>query len=695
MNFTRPERSFFDRLLVTVGGVFSAYAIGMSVGKENLAQVVAIAALASSLLGYFIGRWVKDKPIAEKDGIFLSIISISCFFFIFPLNGLLPEGGFPLRIMAASSLCWMLILCPAFAWRDATLLFLSLPAIALFGLVGTFDTFPPSIWLFFVFLLAMGVLYARIHQRAMIERAKGIGSDNMDSLNRGPWKWMAGPEWALASGMIIICISLISAPVVQQSVKGVSGTLNSSIPRPQAPQRQQAPRATTEYRIGRGPNQPTDDPIFKIKVPFLVYIQNTSYSTYSGEGWSRATLPQETLDQLPPVLVTDDDEMAVVNDNLQIAWEDGVPPLYPMSGFEKFDFEIHALKNLPANLYTPGPVSELKDPRTAQFFPGGDIVFTQSLSTGTTVRGSALLPDVNRARNGARAKLDGPLEGIMTTQEGISDRVKEFAQQAAAGEDSDFNRAVAVQQAITNQVKYNLLADATPRDADPVEHFLFDSQEGYCDLFASAMVQGARSIGLPARFTTGFLINDGNRDSEGRFTIREKDYHAWAEIYFEDVGWVIFDATYGAQQVEGAERGSAVNPITSIFDNPIVTLIINIVLIGGIGIPLVAWFGRRWLEMRRSGALLQSEFSRTLSGFIKSVERLAGRPKRFSSTLEEFVTNMSEALQDQTESARKLARRFDRIMFADGRISKAELASLKNDVKSFQDHLKQMKPAES
>jgi hypothetical protein len=51
-----------------------------------------------------------------------------------------------------------------------------------------------------------------------------------------------------------------------------------------------------------------------------------------------------------------------------------------------------------------------------------------------------------------------------------------------------------------------------------------------------------RAVGVPARVATGFVT--GDRDAlTGRYTVREKDAHAWTEVYFPGVGWQGFDPT--------------------------------------------------------------------------------------------------------------------------------------------------------
>ena len=52
----------------------------------------------------------------------------------------------------------------------------------------------------------------------------------------------------------------------------------------------------------------------------------------------------------------------------------------------------------------------------------------------------------------------------------------------------------------------------------------------------------ARANGIPARLVTGFV--PGERDPvSGTFTVRAKDAHAWAEVFFAGSGWVPFDPT--------------------------------------------------------------------------------------------------------------------------------------------------------
>ena len=79
-------------------------------------------------------------------------------------------------------------------------------------------------------------------------------------------------------------------------------------------------------------------------------------------------------------------------------------------------------------------------------------------------------------------------------------------------------------------------------DGDPLAFFLFDTREGNCEYFATAMTVMLRSIGIPARITSGFQAGEYNPVS-GSWTVRRKHSHVWTEAWFPPYGWIEFDAT--------------------------------------------------------------------------------------------------------------------------------------------------------
>jgi transglutaminase-like putative cysteine protease len=74
----------------------------------------------------------------------------------------------------------------------------------------------------------------------------------------------------------------------------------------------------------------------------------------------------------------------------------------------------------------------------------------------------------------------------------------------------------------------------------PVDEFLFDTREGFCEHYASAFTVMMRAAGLPARIVTGYQGGELN-GLGGYYIIRQSDAHAWTEVWLEGRGWVRVD----------------------------------------------------------------------------------------------------------------------------------------------------------
>lgn len=79
---------------------------------------------------------------------------------------------------------------------------------------------------------------------------------------------------------------------------------------------------------------------------------------------------------------------------------------------------------------------------------------------------------------------------------------------------------------------------------DSIYNFLFNTGEGYCVQFASSAVLLLRSLGIEARYVTGFSSRSAN--SDGYRYIYDNASHAWCEVRLGDIGWVPFEMTYAA-----------------------------------------------------------------------------------------------------------------------------------------------------
>lgn len=88
---------------------------------------------------------------------------------------------------------------------------------------------------------------------------------------------------------------------------------------------------------------------------------------------------------------------------------------------------------------------------------------------------------------------------------------------------------------------------------DVVDDFLWQTRQGFCEHFSGSFVFFMRAAGIPARVVVGYQGGDVN-SVDGYLVVRQRDAHAWAEVWLENRGWVMFDPT-GAVAPERIQKG--------------------------------------------------------------------------------------------------------------------------------------------
>ena len=117
---------------------------------------------------------------------------------------------------------------------------------------------------------------------------------------------------------------------------------------------------------------------------------------------------------------------------------------------------------------------------------------------------------------------------------------------AAQGISANAPRALIADQVaeyVSSAARYTLSPHIIPRDEDFAIYFLEYSREGYCIHFATVATLMLRSLGVPARFTSGFTVTVPE-DMVGEIVvITDRQAHAWVEVYYDDIGWVYLEVT--------------------------------------------------------------------------------------------------------------------------------------------------------
>jgi transglutaminase-like putative cysteine protease len=196
------------------------------------------------------------------------------------------------------------------------------------------------------------------------------------------------------------------------------------------------------------------------------------------------------------------------------------------------------MRELPVTDADGTPIYEVTSARTRRGLEANDSYVVVSAQTMITERA---------LQEAGTEYPQGVLQAYLQLPENFSQRVADEAATVTANQTTAFGKARTL-ETFLRSIPYNDDIAAPPPDSDPVEYFLYDIREGYCDYYATAMVVMLRSLGIPARTVSGYA--EGRYDEESRlYYVTERDAHTWVEVYFPGYGWIEFEPTAGETQL--------------------------------------------------------------------------------------------------------------------------------------------------
>ncbi len=277
-----------------------------------------------------------------------------------------------------------------------------------------------------------------------------------------------------------------------------------------------------------GPRALSDEVVLEVKAPEGRYWQAVSYDEYTSNGWQSSSTTREAMTPAILPIVLDYQQRA--------AFTQTVTSFFPNSSMIFAAPEpIAANRSVWVDKY-PGDGNLQMSMWTSldQLSNGDSYQVVSSLSRATV--------DMLRA-----AGTDYPAavrDRYLQLPASLPERVRLQAKQIVdqAGATSAYDQASALEAWLRLNITYNDQIAGPKPGEDGVDYVLFESRQGYCDYYASAMAVMARSLGIPTRVATGYA--SGEYDAQrGVYQVHQFNAHTWVEVYFPKYGWVEFEPT--------------------------------------------------------------------------------------------------------------------------------------------------------
>jgi transglutaminase-like putative cysteine protease len=245
------------------------------------------------------------------------------------------------------------------------------------------------------------------------------------------------------------------------------------------------------------------------------------------------------------------------------------------------NFEVTSVVNM-ATLFTPAQPQWVS--RTSQVYyvenPDGTLDISTFIADPFIrpgevyqVKSSVSAPTITELRQAGEDYPDWVTERYLQLPGNISAETRQLAEDITAGLETPYDKAAAITQYLRENITYVETIDGAPQPGQEViDWFLFDYKQGFCNYYATAEVILLRLAGIPARWSIGYaqgeLITEETRETRPDlggdtllYTVRQKDSHAWPEVFFPEIGWVEFEPTVGQPDIARPLEDTQ-NPLT-------------------------------------------------------------------------------------------------------------------------------------
>jgi transglutaminase-like putative cysteine protease len=511
------------------------------------------AALACTWVVQLLGGLMDERLVAWRDRGADLLIRILIW------ARVLGSGGrgedILLFVLVLSLLCWALAYWTAWAVLRKDLTWRPIVVNAVVALVNYTYVLPKPTLPFFIFLGAALLLlvYQNVLQRQALWDAQKVEYPDLLPVR---FLWSA----ALVCGLLIMLTAVLPGSVSVDRATRTWELLSSPFRAARegwedmfstitAPPGAGSGAFTSRGATLGGARQLTDEPVMEVRSIEYDYWRAVAFDTYDEDGWQN-TVGEQARSALGVATPEQARTPRVSNEPVPAGDTRGRRPITQTY--------VLAKDRLDDLVMVGGTLQSVSVPTLVEhnyeLIDGGSrpnydeqslVVATARLRAGQIYSVTALMSfaDVAGLRASGAEYPAWVRERYLQVPDTISPRLRELAAQIVAenGAQTPYDQAIVIQDYLRT-LPYNESIPTPPPGVEPVEWFLFEQREGYCDYYASAMVLMLRSQGVPARWVRGYA--GGEFDAErGVYVVRESVAHSWPEVYFPGFGWERFEPT--------------------------------------------------------------------------------------------------------------------------------------------------------
>ncbi len=218
--------------------------------------------------------------------------------------------------------------------------------------------------------------------------------------------------------------------------------------------------------------------------------------------------------------------------------------------------QVSMSRSLQPTVFAMHPLVLIKADGRVRFLANGEIVSSPTIQSGNIVRYTAFSwarplteQQLRYLRQAQLAAGEPAMATVETTprlrqlaRDLCEDLLDKRRRNPARRDELDIAIARRIADHLRRRYEYSLRLKPKKPDDDANDYFLFDMKRGHCEYFASALTAMCSSLDIRVRWVAGFHVDPSSRRGD-TYVVRQRDAHAWTEVYTPSTDWVIVDAT--------------------------------------------------------------------------------------------------------------------------------------------------------
>ena len=122
----------------------------------------------------------------------------------------------------------------------------------------------------------------------------------------------------------------------------------------------------------------------------------------------------------------------------------------------------------------------------------------------------------------------------------FSDEIKDLTEKVTSGVSNPFEKVKAIYYWINKNITWASALEYSTFECIP--EYVLNTSHGDCGMQTLLFMSMARYAGIPCKWQSGWMLHPGN-----------ENLHDWCEVYYEGIGWLPLDQSFGLQESENQQ----------------------------------------------------------------------------------------------------------------------------------------------